>query len=181
MLPRTNASLSRLPSPTTSTVISFPQTITATTRPTATPSLPPTATTSSPTNTNSNYNYLTTLSALLLNTASPTTASPTISNPDQAPTTISLLSVAPTAVPTAPPLPSGLPQMILPNPPLDVNSLPSTLTMINILFNASLNWEFVAQNADSPGQIFEYFPTVIATALGIDGTSFKSVPDRPRT
>lgn len=87
--------------------------------------------------------------------------------------------MAPTASPTAAPLPSGLPGVILPQPQLDVNSLPTSDTMINILFNDSLNWEFVAGNAESPGQIFEYFPTVIATALGMDGTSFNPVPDRP--
>lgn len=116
--------------------------------------------------------YLTSLSSLLLNSALPTT-SYTGSNPDQVPTTYSLLSVAPTAAPSAPPLPSGLPRVILPQPVLDTSSLPSSDSMINILFNASLNWEFVAENADSPGQLFSNFPSVIATALGIDGMFFK--------
>ncbi|KAG9315551.1 hypothetical protein JVU11DRAFT_3172 [Chiua virens] len=115
---------------------------------------------------NSNYNYLSTVSSLLLNSASPTT-SETLVNPDQPVTTLSLLTVAPSAAPTAAPLPSGLPRVILPQPELDVNTLPTSDSMINILFDGSLNWDFVATNADSPGQIFEYFPSVIATALGI--------------
>lgn len=121
--------------------------------------------------------YLSSVSSLLLNTASPTT-SPSVSNPDQPASTVPLLTVAPAASPTAPPLPSGLPRVILPQPQLDVNNLPTSDTMINVLFNDSLNWEFVAGNDDSPGQIFEYFPTVIATALGIGGTSYKSLTDR---
>ncbi|KIJ14908.1 hypothetical protein PAXINDRAFT_155811 [Paxillus involutus ATCC 200175] len=92
-----------------------------------------------------------------------------MSNPDQVPTTLSLASAAPTSAPSAAPLPSGLPMVILPQPQLDLNTVPTSDVLINILFNASLNWEWVAaQNADSPGQIFEYFPQVIATALNID-------------
>ncbi|KAF8552749.1 hypothetical protein OG21DRAFT_1415494, partial [Imleria badia] len=115
---------------------------------------------------NSNYNYLSTVSSLLLNTALPTPTQ-TVSNPDQAATTYSFLSAPPAAAPTAPPLPSNLPRVILPQPPLDISSVSSSDTMINVLFNDSLNWQFVAGNADSPGQIFEYFPSVIATALDI--------------
>ncbi|KAF9220473.1 hypothetical protein BS17DRAFT_683655, partial [Gyrodon lividus] len=117
---------------------------------------------------NSNYNYLSTISSLLLNTVVPT-VTPTVSNPDQAPTTLSLALSAPTSPPSAPPLPSGLPGVILPQPQLDIDNVPTSDVLINVLFNASLNWEWVAaENADSPGQIFEYFPQVIATPLGID-------------
>lgn len=191
ILHRTNTSLprsisaSRTSSLPTSTVISFPVTSTSATTSytvsssaTATSSFTPTTTSSSPTSSNSNYNYLSTFSSLLLNSASPT-VSQTNSNPDQAPTTYSLLSVVPTAAPSAPPLPSGLPRYILPQPVLDVNSLPTSDTLINVLFNDSLNWAFVAGNADSAGQIFEYFPTVIATALAIDGMFFQRVLDHP--
>lgn len=160
-------------------MISFPQSGTTTTGQTAsethsfTKSITPPPT-SMPSN--SNFNYLTTVSTLLLNTASPT-PSVTVSNPDQPATTLSLLSVPPAAAPTAPPLPNDLPRVILPQPALDISSVPNSDTMINVLFNDSLNWPFVARNADSPGQIFEYFPTVIATALNINGMSFKPVLD----
>ncbi|KAF8133413.1 hypothetical protein EV363DRAFT_1295561 [Boletus edulis] len=85
-----------------------------------------------------------------------------------------MLSAPPTASPTQALLPSGLPRVILPQPQLDINSLPTSDTMISILFNDSLNWQFVAGNADSPGQIFEYFPTVIATALGTNVTDVQN-------
>ncbi|KAH0832218.1 hypothetical protein J3R83DRAFT_13181 [Lanmaoa asiatica] len=163
-----SSSTSSLP---TSTVISFPDNTTPTTsrtfssNPTVTTSY--TSTSSNSISSNSNYNYLSTVSLLLLNSASPTT-SYTASGPDLAPTTHSLLSVAPTASPPVAPLPSGLPQVILPQPVLNIDTLPSSDQVISVLFNSSLNWKFVAENIDSPGQIFEYLPIVIATALGID-------------
>jgi len=44
----------------------------------------------------------------------------------------------------------------------------SGYTVISILFNQQLNWEFEATNSDSSSQIFAYFPGVISTALGIN-------------
>ncbi|KAH7925878.1 hypothetical protein BV22DRAFT_1010299 [Leucogyrophana mollusca] len=130
-------------------------------------------TTSAPstsTSVDTNYNYLSTISSLLLNSV-PTTAAHTMSDPDQAETTHSLASAAPTAAPSAPPLPSNLPRVILPQPQLNTSTLPSNDEMISVLFNQSLNWEWVATSSDTPGQIFEYFPQVIATALGISASS----------
>lgn len=155
-------------------MISFPTSSTATTgrtvssSTTATASHTTTATSSSSTSSNSNYAYLSTVSSLLLNSASPTT-SLTLSNPSQPPTSVSLLSAAPTASPSAPALPAGLPEAILPSPPLNLTAVPSNFTMINLLFNMSLSWEFVASHADSQGQIFEYTPEIISTALGVGG------------
>jgi hypothetical protein len=40
-------------------------------------------------------------------------------------------------------------------------------SLISILFNQELNWEFVATNQDSSSQIFAFFPIVLQTALGI--------------
>jgi hypothetical protein len=57
----------------------------------------------------------------------------------------------------------------MPRPTLNVQNVPTTDTLISVLFNQSLNWEWVATNSDTQGQIFEYFPSIIATALGIDG------------
>lgn len=175
LLPRSVSASSTGPLP-TSTVISFPTTAipspTVSPNTTTTSSFTSTTTSGSSTSSNSNYAYVTSFSSLLLNSALPT-VSHTISAPDQPTTTLSLLSVAPSAAPSAPPLPSGLPRVILPQPTLDVNSLPTNDTLISVLFNASLNWAFVATNADSEGQIFAYFPQVIATALGIDGMFFR--------
>lgn len=121
---------------------------------------------SSPTFTNTNYNYLTSVQSLLLNTPTPTSTLH-MTNPDQAPTTLTLPSGAPSSTPSTAPLPSGLPSVILPQPQLDLSQVPTDYVLINVLFNNSLNWEFVATSADSPGQIFAYFPEVVATALGI--------------
>ena len=165
-------------SPPTSTVISFPE---KTAHSTSRADFSTTSITSSiPTSTksaissNSDYNYLSTVHSLLLNTLPPTSTH-TITNPDQHQTTFSLLSVAPTAAPSAPPLPSGLPTSILAQPVLDPRTLPSSDVMISILLNDSLNWDFVARNPDSQGQIFLILPQIIATALVIDGMFLNTV------
>ncbi|KIJ60278.1 hypothetical protein HYDPIDRAFT_170313 [Hydnomerulius pinastri MD-312] len=95
-----------------------------------------------------------------------------------------MASAAPTLAPSAAPLPSGLPRVILPQPQLNTTALPTSDSLINVLFNASLNWEWVAENVDPPGQIFEYFPQVIATALGIeagDVQNFELIVYEPST
>ncbi|KAG2115451.1 hypothetical protein DEU56DRAFT_177287 [Suillus clintonianus] len=128
-----------------------------------------------PTTTNSNYQYLSTVSSLLVNTATSTSvASPTNSNPDVPTTTFSLASAPPASQPSAAPIPTYLPQAIMPQPQLNVQDVPTTDTLISVLFNQSLNWEWVATNSDTQGQIFEYFPTIIATALGIDASQVQS-------
>ncbi|KAI6129694.1 hypothetical protein EDD16DRAFT_1471138 [Pisolithus croceorrhizus] len=113
--------------------------------------------------------YLTSVTSLLLDTAT-RTSTVFLSNPDQAATTLTVASAASTSSPSAAPLPSGLPSVILPQPQLNLSLVPTDYTLINVLFNRSLNWEWVATNADSPGQIFEYFPQVVATALGIEAS-----------
>lgn len=125
--------------------------------------------------TNTNYQYLSTVSSLLVNTATPTpTASPTISNPDIPTTTVSLASAPPASQPSAVPIPTYLPSAIMPRPTLNVQNVPTTDTLISVLFNQSLNWKWVATNSDTQGQIFEYFPSIIATALGIDSSQVQS-------
>ncbi|KAG1743256.1 uncharacterized protein EDB91DRAFT_1051499 [Suillus paluster] len=154
-----------------STIISFPGNSTTTTstgilNETSTVSLP---STHMPTTTNSDYQYLSTISSLLVNTATSTsTVVPTNVNPDVPTTTLSLASAAPTSQPSAAPFPTYLPQFIVPQTALNTQDVPTSDVMVSVLFNQSLNWVWVATNSDTPGQIFEYFPQVIATALGID-------------
>lgn len=62
----------------------------------------------------------------------------------------------------------------MPQPTLNVQNVPTTDTLISVLFNQSLNWEWVVANSDTQGQIFEYFPSIIATALGIDASQVQS-------
>ena len=40
-------------------------------------------------------------------------------------------------------------------------------TLISVLFNKQLNWDFVTKNQVTSSQIFAYFPIVVQTALGI--------------
>ncbi|THG98679.1 hypothetical protein EW145_g7388 [Phellinidium pouzarii] len=42
------------------------------------------------------------------------------------------------------------------------------------MFDASLGWEFVAQNTDSAAQIFAYIPTCLEVALGITSNEVKT-------
>ncbi|KAG0704771.1 hypothetical protein DFH29DRAFT_981268 [Suillus ampliporus] len=139
---------------------------------TATGTLNETSTVSSsthmPTTTNSNYQYLSTISSLLINPTT-STAAPTNSNPDVPTTTLSLASAAPTSQPSAAPFPN-IPQFIEPQPRLNIQDVPTSDVMVSVLFDQSLNWEWVVSNSDTQGQIFEYFPQVIATALGIDAS-----------
>jgi len=76
--------------------------------------------------------------------------------------------MAPTASPSVAPLPTGIPARIYPAQIVDPNRNFSGFTVISILFNQQLSWQFEATNPDAPSQIFAYFPGVIATALGID-------------
>ncbi|EGO23688.1 hypothetical protein SERLADRAFT_469886 [Serpula lacrymans var. lacrymans S7.9] len=127
----------------------------------------------SPTQTsNSIYNYLTTVSSLEINNSPTTTRTQsTLTNPDQATTTLTAGSIAPSSAPSIAPLPSNLPRIILPpGQQYNQSTVPAGYSLISVLFNQSLNWQWVAQNADTSGQIFEYFPQVIATALGIDAS-----------
>ena len=65
------------------------------------------------------------------------------------------------------PLPTGLPSRIYPQDGVSETADLSGFTLISILFNQELNWQFVATNQDSSSQIFAYFPLVLQTALGV--------------
>lgn len=80
---------------------------------------------------------------------------------------MTLATGAMTAAPSVAPLPTGIPARIYPADQ-GPSTAPSGFTLISILFNQSLNWQFEATNPDSSNQIFAYFPGVIANALGIN-------------
>lgn len=65
-----------------------------------------------------------------------------------------------------------MPARIYPGVQVDPNSDMTGYTLISILFNQELGWQFEATNPDSSNQIFAYFPSVIANALGIDREFF---------
>jgi len=87
-------------------------------------------------------------------------------------TSFTLGTGAPTASPSVAALPAGIPARIYPATQIDPNTDLTGFTVISILFNQQLNWQFEATNPDSSNQIFAYFPGVIATALGINRVSY---------
>ncbi|KAJ8691130.1 hypothetical protein PTI98_010727 [Pleurotus ostreatus] len=109
-----------------------------------------------------------TQTALVFASLSTSTELPTLTDPDQATTTVTPVQQSAQAdvAPTAAPLPTGMPARIYPRNGTD----PTTedlgdYSLISILFTPELNWEFVATNPLSPSQIFGYFPVILQTAL----------------
>lgn len=73
-------------------------------------------------------------------------------------------------------MPSGLPSRILPGEG-GVNPQTDDLTgysMISVLFDSGLGWEFVVDNDMSPTEIFAWFPQLVETALGISSSQVKT-------
>ena len=117
---------------------------------------------------NSQFSYVTETS--LLGTSLPTSSiPPTLTNPDAATTTLSFPDPSNSATGSEPgaPLPSYLPARIYAPDQVNVNSLPSDYTLVAILFSSFLSWQFVAQNTQSQGQIFDWTPIIVANALNI--------------
>jgi len=48
-------------------------------------------------------------------------------------------------------------------------------SVVSILFDASLNWKFEATTADAAAQIFAFFPSAIADAIGTDTGSVQTL------
>jgi len=98
-----------------------------------------------------------------------TTPAETITDPDQATTTV-VASAANAATTIALPiLPSDMPNRIYPADQLSSTTDLTGFTLISILFNQELNWPFVVGSQISASQIFAYMPVLISTALGITG------------
>jgi hypothetical protein len=117
----------------------------------------------------SGFSFLT-QSTLIVAPVAPTPAAIPLTDPDQATTTLSIPDVAPTNTLTQAALPTGIPSRIFPQDGIPDGTDLSGLTLISILFNQELNWQFVATHQDSSSQIFAFFPTVLQTALGITCT-----------
>ncbi|KAI0051066.1 hypothetical protein FA95DRAFT_1570146 [Auriscalpium vulgare] len=99
----------------------------------------------------------------LLFTSVPTSSAASQSDPDAPATTLSLSAIPSSA--SQAPLPSDLASRIY--PPGDTPSPGSDYTLISVLFDSDLSWEFVANNVESQGQLFLWFPAVVQAALGI--------------
>jgi hypothetical protein len=97
-----------------------------------------------------------------------TSSSGTLTNPDQATTTVANEPTPATTL-VVPALPN-IANRIYPNSQLDLTQNFDGYTMISILFDQQLNWPFVVGNSVSSSQIFAYLPLIISTALQIDGS-----------
>jgi len=125
----------------------------------------------------SQFSFLT-ASSLEITHAPSASVNPTITDPD-VPQSMIPVSATGTAVAT-PTLPPNLPQQILPNPPLDMS--PSNLdgdTFVTIAFNLDLNFQFVAGDLQTQGQIFLYMPILLGSVLGVDQSQVKSYALKP--
>jgi len=101
-----------------------------------------------------------------------TTAAGTLTDPDQAPTTVESSAANPATTILVPTLPSGIPNRIYPADQLSPTTDLTGYTLISILFNQELNWPFVVNSQISASQIFAYMPVLITTALDITGKVF---------
>jgi hypothetical protein len=93
----------------------------------------------------------------------------TLTNPDQATTTIAPSAANAATTLVVPVLPSDIPNRIYPADQLPPTTDLTGYTLISILFNQELNWPFVVNSQISASQIFAYMPVLITTALGITG------------
>ncbi|TFK38991.1 hypothetical protein BDQ12DRAFT_604835, partial [Crucibulum laeve] len=121
--------------------------------------------------------FVLTESSLAVASIPTTTVSGTLTNPDQATTTVP--DVEPTgslasAALSAAPLPTGLPARIYPQVQLPSDADLTGFTIISILFNQELNWPFVVEDQVSSSQIFAFIPILIANAVGIDTSKVKT-------
>lgn len=118
-----------------------------------------------------NFSFVT-QSSLIFQTSSPSNAM-TITNPDQATTTIALPNPTAAATATQVPLPTGIPSRIYPQNGVD-GSAPPGFTLISLLFNQDLNWNFVVQHQETASQLFAFVPVILQGALGITSDQVKT-------
>ncbi|KAF4591186.1 hypothetical protein EYR40_009789 [Pleurotus pulmonarius] len=126
---------------------------------------------------NSELSGILTQTALVFTSLATSTELPTLTDPDQATTTVSPVqqSALADSPPTAAPLPTGMPARIYPRNGTDPTTEDlSSYSLISILFTPELNWEFVATNPLSPSQIFGYFPVILQTALVLPSDKVKT-------
>ncbi|KAI0643037.1 hypothetical protein C8Q79DRAFT_1002798 [Trametes meyenii] len=161
------------------TVISFPSiTATATANASVTSLTTSVSLTSTP-SVSSEFGFLTGSSLVVDQpTTTSSSATATLTNPDQPVTTFTLASsssVAPDARPSQAPLPSGLPLQILPASGAHPGDPDLTgYSQISILFDTGLNWKFVAQHSDSSSQIFAWMSPILQAALNLGPTQVKT-------
>ncbi|TDL22097.1 hypothetical protein BD410DRAFT_265758 [Rickenella mellea] len=123
----------------------------------------------------SQFSFLTQSTLIVAPTTTSGSDSLTITNPDQATTTASLVGVSQTLAATQAALPSGLPARFLPAEGVTANDDLSGYSPVSIMFDSGLNWAFVAANPDSvAGEIFAYLCVVLEAALSISQDGCKN-------
>ncbi|KAI0775505.1 hypothetical protein BD413DRAFT_471050, partial [Trametes elegans] len=159
------------------TVISFPS-ITSTSANFTSTSTSTFVSLSSTPSVNSEFTFVT-QSTLFLDTSSTTeTPSSSATDSDVPSTTFTLSSIssaAPDSKPTTPALPPDLPLQILPAEgahPGDPDL--AGYSQISILFDAGLNWKFVAGTQKSSSQIFAWMPPILQASLGLTESQVKT-------
>ncbi|RDX46523.1 hypothetical protein OH76DRAFT_1355850, partial [Lentinus brumalis] len=126
---------------------------------------------------NSQFTFVTETSlAVASQPSSSSSVTSSLTDPDEPTTTFSVAaSSAADTKPTQAPLPSGLPTQIFPaegskpsDPDLDGYSL------ISLLFDSGLNWDFVVNNANSSSQIFAWMSPILQASLSLPADQVKT-------
>ncbi|KAK9896507.1 hypothetical protein P389DRAFT_180277 [Cystobasidium minutum MCA 4210] len=122
-------------------------------------------------------------SALLANSAVPTTTETTTSAPAESSSDSegdddSGEGHATSTTSSFAPFPSEWPSVIVPTNAqmLSASSVPSGNTLISILFTEDLSWAWLCANGDASAQVFAFMPTLISTAINI--TSSEVITDK---
>ncbi|KAI0034609.1 hypothetical protein K488DRAFT_45031, partial [Vararia minispora EC-137] len=132
------------------------------------------ATTTFTVSVDSQFSFLTQTSLLL---ATPTSSSISITqtNPDAPATIVSEVSSAPVATVSASPiLPSTVPSRVYPPSPIPSSENLSGYTLVAVLFDSQLDWQFVTSSSDSETQLFSWMPPLLQASLGLAADQTKT-------
>ncbi|KAG7088653.1 hypothetical protein E1B28_012625 [Marasmius oreades] len=162
------SSNSSAPSSTVSPSISFPSGNVSISATTTSSSVNTSSTTSQPPiSVESDLSFVLTQSQLAFSSVPTTTRTQSLSDPDQATTTLSSTTPAASATFTEAPLPPDLPSRIYPSDPVASGTNVTGYTTFVMLFDQLLSWPFVVDDPYSSSQIFALMPAIINTALGL--------------
>ncbi|RPD56166.1 hypothetical protein L226DRAFT_583364 [Lentinus tigrinus ALCF2SS1-7] len=126
---------------------------------------------------NSQFTFVTDTSLAVASQPSSTgTPTSSLTDPDEPTTTFTVNpSSAADTKPTQAPLPSGLPTQIFPaegSKPSDPDL--SGYSLISLLFDSGLNWEFVVKNTNSSSQIFAWMSPLLQASLSLTADQVKT-------
>ncbi|KZV76260.1 hypothetical protein PENSPDRAFT_476394 [Peniophora sp. CONT] len=171
----TTAANSTITTTSSSVIISFPSSSNTSSIATATDSSTLTSTASSTSITlpaaPSQFSFLTQTSLLLEPSTTSSSVSNTQTNPDAPATTLSVAAPSSAASASTTTAPAALPTYLAARvyPPTGTPTASSTNgdTLVSILFDSGLGWQFVSTSTDSETQLFSWMPSILATALNL--------------